>query len=109
MSAAVDTCCGIRLDLVDVLKKEQKSLGLEGRLLLREAKKFSRHSLISLFEVRRRFLYISNKATEFLLYGVNIIKTINITHLYCFQASYRINTKVHIRQIPTNYLSLPSI
>ena len=44
----MDTCCGMRLDLVDVLKKDQKSFGLEGRLLLREAKKFSRLSLISL-------------------------------------------------------------
>ena len=55
-----------RLDLVDVLKKDQKSFGLEGRLLLREAKKFSRLSLISLFEVRRRFLYFSNRTTGFL-------------------------------------------
>ena len=36
MSAAVDTCCGMRLDLVDVLKKDQKSFGLEGRLYVAE-------------------------------------------------------------------------
>ena len=51
---------------MDVLKKDQKNFGLRGRLLLREAKKFSRFSPISLFEVRGRFLYFSNRAMEFL-------------------------------------------
>ena len=47
-------------------EKGPEEFWLEGRLLPREAKKFSRLSLISLFEVRRRFLYFSNRATEFL-------------------------------------------
>ena len=65
VSVAMETCCGMRLDLVDVLKNDQKRLGFEGRVSVKEAKKFSRLSFINFLDIRRRFLYFSSSVVEF--------------------------------------------
>jgi hypothetical protein len=47
VSVAMETCCGMRLDLVVALKKDQNRLGFEERVSLNQAKNFSRLSLLT--------------------------------------------------------------
>ncbi len=65
VSVAMETCCGMRLDLVDILKNDQKRLGFEGRVSVKEANNFSRLSFINFWDIRRRFLYFSSSVVEF--------------------------------------------
>ena len=66
VSVAMETCSGMRPDLVDVLKNDQKRLGFEGRVSVKEAKNFSRLSFINFLDIRRKFLYFSRSFCIFL-------------------------------------------